>query len=71
MVIHIPLSEALREKQVHRGPELHATLRCVAVLMGNDGQILPIYSFQQGLENDFFIFAPDLRILSATLPLHP
>ena len=39
--------------------------------MGNDCQILPIYGVQEALEDDFLILAPDLRILSATLPLHP
>lgn len=69
--IHIPLIVGLREEQVHSRPKLHATLPCMAELVGYDCQILRIYSVHKALEDDFLILGPDLRVLGATLPLHP
>ena len=71
LVIHIPLGEGLREEQVHGGPKLHATLPCMAELVGYDCQILSIYGVHKALEYDFLILGPDIWVLGATLPLHP
>lgn len=73
MIVHIPLPlvEGLREEQVHCRPKLHATLPCMAELVGCDCQILRIYGVHKALEDHSLILAPDLRVLGATLPLHP
>ncbi len=65
------LSEGLHEEQVHGGPKLHATLRFMTESVCDDGQILPIQGVKKALEDDSLILFPNLRVLGATLPLHP
>ena len=43
----------------------------MAELVGSDCQILRIYGVHKALEDHSLILGPDLRVLGATLPLHP